>query len=195
MRNADRGTSVCYPVTELVNRLGLMQPGQTQVIVRTIGCNVLVAVLLEGSHELLEELFATCISQLVKREVGVHPRAVPVPLDRLAVKLDVQAVLLGQSDHQVACDPHVVPCLLGSLREDLELPLPLGHFGVDPFKIDAGIQRDVDVLFDDRASDVTYVLVTNTGVIRPLGCRISLFWEAKRSAVLVKEILDRKSVV
>jgi hypothetical protein len=54
-------------------------------------------VLLERFHERLEVLLAADFAHVLGREVGVHAGAVPVALDRLAVVLDVDAVLLAEA--------------------------------------------------------------------------------------------------
>ena len=63
------------------------------------------------------------------------------------------------SEQKVTRDPHVIANLLGTLCEDLIFPLPLGNFGIDPFEIDSGIKANIDVLFDDLASDIANVVL------------------------------------
>ncbi len=69
------------------------------------------------------------------------------------MELDVDAVLLGEAQHQVAGHPHLVGGLLGALAEDLEFPLALRHLGVDAFVVDAGGEAEVEMLLDDLAGD------------------------------------------
>src|SRR5476651_469641 len=53
-RHADRGAAVGQAVGELVDGLRLVEAGETEVVLRAIDGDVLVDVLLERRHELLE---------------------------------------------------------------------------------------------------------------------------------------------
>jgi hypothetical protein len=77
----------------------------------------------------------------------VHAGAVPVHVlaERLAVPVHVHAVLFAEAQQEVAGDPDLVSGGLGALAEDLELPLALGHFGVDALVVDAGVEAEVEM--------------------------------------------------
>ncbi|OWK26237.1 hypothetical protein AJ87_02375 [Rhizobium yanglingense] len=103
------------------------------------------------------------------------------------MELDVDAVLFAEAEKQVASHPDLVGGALGALAEDLEFPLALGHFGIDAFVVDASSQAEVEMLFNDFASNAADVLVADTGVVRTLRSRVTLLREAERTAILVKK--------
>src|SRR3954447_5901674 len=105
------------------------------------------------------------------------------------MEVDVHAVALAESEHQIARDPELVGGPLRALAEDLELPLALRDLGVDPLEVDAGSQAQVDVRVDDLARDVADVLVPDARVVLALGCGEALAREPERDAVAVEEVL------
>src|SRR5215212_640238 len=181
------GDAVC----ELIDRRSLVEAGETQVVVRAVAGDVLVARLREPGHQRCEVVLAADLAHVLRREVGVQPRAVPVDLgaERLRMEVHVHATPLAEAEHQVARDPKLVGGALGSPAEDLELPLSLRDLRVDPLDRDAGPDAEVDVLVDDLPRDVADVLVADAGVVLALRCGKALLRKAERGAVLVEKVL------
>ena len=167
-----------------------MEAGEAQVIVRTVYVDVRGDVVLECLHEGFEVFLAANFAKVLGGEVGVHAGAVPVALDGLAIEDEIHFVLLAETHHQVASHPGVVGGLLGALGEDLELPLALGHLGIDAFVIDAGGKTEFEVLIDNLTGNAAHVLVADAAVVGTLRSGgMTVLREAERTAVLVKEVL------
>jgi hypothetical protein len=192
VRDTDRSASISDSITELVDRLSLVETSEAEVIVWSVDGDVLVLELVECRHELLEVFFATLLAHELGREVAVHSGAVPVHIlaQRLAVELHIDAVLLADSHENIAGEPDFVGGFLGALTEDLEFPLTLGHLGIDTLMVDSHLEADIKVLLDDVAGDITDCVEADSAVepALPFGGEAAL-GEAKRCAILIKEIL------
>jgi len=102
--------------------------------------------------------------------------------------LNVDTVLFSEAIEDVTSDPDLVSTGLGAFAKDLEFPLTLGHFSIDAFMVDASIEADFKMLFDNLTGHVTDVFVTNACVVRSLWGWITVFWETERASVLIEEI-------
>jgi hypothetical protein len=188
--HADGGAAVRQAVAELVDGLGLVVAGEAKVVVRAIDRDVRGDVVAERLHQRLKVLLTAHFAEVLGGEVAMHTGTVPVALDGLAMQLHVHLVLLAEAHHQIARGPHIVGRLGGAFREDLELPLALGHFGIDAFVVDAGGETKLPVLFYDLAGNIAHVLVANAAIVGTLGnIRVASLWEAKRTPILIKEVL------
>ncbi len=177
-RDSDRSTTVRNAVAELVDRLGFVQTGQTLIVVGTVNVDVFLDPRLESLTDRFVHVLAAAGPQGRVAEVRVHAAAVPVTLDRLGLVIDRQAVILGGAVQQVTGDPDLVAGFLGTLGKDLELPLTHHHFGVDAFDVQAGLQAQFQVFFDDFTSDST--TATDAAVVRALRAGITFGGEAQR---------------
>ena len=142
MWDTDGSTTVSDSVGELVDGLGLVEAGETLVVVRSVNGDVLGSVFLEGCHELLEVFFATFFTHELGGEVGVHAGTVPVAFDRLTVPFDVEAVVFAEAKKEEARHPDIVSGFLGAFSKDLEFPLAFGDLGVDAFVVDACVEAE-----------------------------------------------------
>ena len=152
--NADGRTTVSNTPGELVDGLSFVEASEAEVVVWTVSSDVLVLVFFELVHELEEVFLTACVAHVVCGEVTVHTGAVPVAENWLTVPLNVDAILFAKAKKDVTSYPNLVACLVSTLTEDLEFPLPLCHFSIDAFVVDACVEADVEVLFYDLACDV-----------------------------------------
>ena len=121
----------------------------------------------------------------------MHSRAVPVGIfaERFAVPINVHAIFFAKTGEKIAGDPHLVGSALGAFAENLEFPLAFGDFGVDAFVIDSGFKAEIEMFFNNLASDVSDVFVANTRVVFALRRReTASSGKAQRNTVFVEEV-------
>src|SRR5690606_37208489 len=78
VRHPDRRTAVGDAIRELVDRLRFVKTRETEMILRPVDGDVLVHMLVESRHELLEVGFASDFTHELRREVRVHAGTVPI---------------------------------------------------------------------------------------------------------------------
>ena len=137
-RDADRRTTVRHAVAELVVRRGFVRPGETRLNVVSVTGDVLLDARTQGLAARDDVIPATGRTHLLGREVGVCPGAVPVTLDGLRGKRDVDFVVFGDALEQPARHHQLVGNLNGSERTNLELPLAHHHFRIRAFDGETG---------------------------------------------------------
>jgi hypothetical protein len=185
-RDSDRSASVGDAVAKLVDRLRLVQSGQTLIVARAVLADMGVVDRPKRLADRLDHIFAALVADVGIREVGVHSASVPIPLDRLGVQLDAESEPLGGSHQQVTRDPQMIGGFL-SFTEQLEFPLSLHHLGVDPGHLESRFQAQIEVFLDQVATDA--VIVPHGTVIRALGAGIAIRRKAERLGSLHDRVL------
>ena len=115
----------------------------------------------------LDELHASLLAHLGRREVAVQARAVPVAGDRLGIDRHLGRELLGYAVQKEARQPQLVAHLDAHAGPDLELPLRRHHFGVGAGNLDARVEARAVVRFDDVA--LHDLAGADAAVVRALG--------------------------
>ena len=130
-----------------------------------------------------ENLLVTARSHQFVGKVGVHARAVPVEFaQRLGMPFDGIPILLPNPLQQITGYPDLVASPLGSLGEDLKLPLAGGHFSIDTFNVQAGFEAGIEMLF--HAGPTVGIFCSDRAVIGSLRGRISARGKPGRVVVL-----------
>jgi len=127
---------------------GLVAASETHVVVISVDGNVLIVLLgelLDGSLDGLHTALSTHGSGTV---VGVASGAIPLAGQGFGVERDLDIPLLGKTDEEVAGHPEVVTHLNTHARANLELPLGRHDLGIDTANLDARVQADTVVSFD-----------------------------------------------
>ncbi len=158
------------------------------MVVWSVNRNVLFHVFAKLCHECIEIRLTADFTEVFGGEVRVHTGTVPVTADRFAVILDVDTVFLTKAIQNVTSDPDLVSCVFGTFTEDLEFPLTFSNLSVDAFVVDTRVEAEVEVFFNDLASDVTNCFEASAAIVWALWCWIAINWEAKWLAILIHEI-------
>ena len=90
------------------------------------------------------------------------------------MEVDIDSVLLAETEEEEAGHPDIIRGLLGALAEDLELPLALGDFGIDPLVSDPGMDAEPEVLFGDLAPESSGILEAHPAIVFALGFRVAV---------------------
>src|SRR5262249_51189196 len=151
------------------------------------------AVVLDVLGRLLRQRFTrgddrlVALAHLLRGEVGVRARAVPVALDRLRVERRRHTEVFGDAVEQPARDPQLVGDVERAERANLEFPLPRHDFGVDTGDRDARGQARVEVRLDDVAA--VHLIRAHTAVIEALRRRETVGRETVRTPVFEERVL------
>ena len=118
-----------------------------------VQADVLLVVLAELLASILDDFVPTVIAHLLRREVHVAARAVPVVgWNRLRVEGAGDACLLTNAVEQEARHVHVVAGLDARAGAHLVFPLTGHHLAVDAADVEARIQAQVEMLLADQAT-------------------------------------------
>jgi len=151
--NADGGTTVGNAIGEGVDAASLVAASQTESVVLTVDCNVLLVAALELLDRSLDVLHATWDTHLLGGEVAVKTSSVPVTRDGLGVERDLGTELLSNAGEEESGNPEVITHLNAKARTDLELPLGGHDLGVSSRDDDAGVQASLVVSLDDITAE------------------------------------------
>jgi len=138
--NSGRGSSVGNTVAELVNRSGFVTTSQSQVVVSTVDSDMSIVGLGKEFHRFEDSVIASFLSGGLEREVGVAARTVPVALDRLRIKGNVNVEFFANSSQQISGNPELIAALETFNGTDLELPLTGEDFSVETRNLDTSSQ-------------------------------------------------------
>ena len=106
---------------------------------------------------------------LVRREVRVRARAVPVSADRLRIQRRADPERLSHAIQQPTREPQLIGDLRGAQRPDLEFPLTRHDLGVDARDLESGFQTGIEVRLDDLTAED--LIRADAAVVPALRCR------------------------
>lgn len=111
--------------------------------------NVSLTQLLDGCDDVLDTALS---SHLLGGDVRVGTCAVPVSVQWLCGEGNHDAELLGDSDEEESCEPHLVGCVNTGRWSDLEFPLGGHDLGVDARDRDLAVKARLVVCLDKITS-------------------------------------------
>ena len=156
-----------------------MFAGESHVVVGTVDSDVFFDAGSECAADLFVGFLAAAGAEDVIGEVGVHAGAIPIGIaERFAVPVDPDVVFFCGAFEEVAGDPDFVTGAFSAFGEDLKFPLSGGDFGIDAFDIETSGEAEVEVFFDDFATEG--IFGADGAVVGTLWGRVATDGEAKR---------------
>jgi hypothetical protein len=174
--NPDRCTTVGDTGGESIDMTGLMTTRETFVVVRSVDKDMLLVFTFQLGNAFLNCLHTTTrLPRLNGRNVGMTSSSVPITLERLGVKRNLDAKFLGNSLEKITCHPEMITHLDSLTGTNLELPLRGHDFSVDSANLDSAVHACLVVCLDDiscvdfAGSDTAVVWALGTGesTLRP----------------------------
>src|SRR6266508_2085498 len=150
-RDTDRGPAVAHAVAELLVRAGLVQAREALLDAEAVVRDVKVVPRAERFGR--GDARVVVAAHLVRREVRMRSRAVPVAADRLRIERGADAERLADAVQEPAREPQLVADLGRAQRPDLEFPLPGHDLGVDARYLEPGLEARVEMRFDDLTAE------------------------------------------
>jgi len=129
---------------------GFMTTSETFIVVRSVDKDMFLVFALQFGNALLNCLHTgTRLPRLNGRNVGMTSSTVPITLERLGVKRNLDAEFLCNSLEKITCHPEMIAHLDSLTGTNLELPLRGHDFSVDSADLDSAVQACLVVCLDD----------------------------------------------
>jgi len=151
--DSSRSTSVTNTIAELVNRSSFMSTSQSQIVIRSVDSDMREVSLGEEFHRFEDSVITSFVSGGFEREVGVAARTVPVSLNRLGFKSDINIVFFADSGQKISSNPELIAALKTFNGSDLELPLTGENFSVETRDLDTSSKTASHVSFSNISTD------------------------------------------
>lgn len=148
-RDSDGSTTISDTRAEVTNVTCLVTARETEFVVFTIHCDVLVVTLRELLDRLVNVLPSSGLTHRECAVVGVATSTVPITLERLGVEGNFDTPLLGNANQEVTCNPKVITHGNAFTGANLELPLSGHNLRVDTADVHAGIETSTVVRLDE----------------------------------------------
>src|SRR5881628_415382 len=146
-RDPHRRTAVADPIAELLVRAGLVKTGEPLLDAEPVVGDVQVVPFAQRLGR--GDARVVVLAHLVRREVRVRTRAVPVTADGLRIQRRADAVVLPYPVEKPSRDPQLVADSRSVQRTDLEFPLARHDLGVDPRDLEARPEARVEMRLHD----------------------------------------------
>jgi len=179
--DSSSGTSVANTIAELINRSSFMSASQSQIVIRTINGNVGEMMLGEELHRFEDSVITSFLSGGFEREVGVATRTVPITLNRLGFKGDINIVFFTDSGQKISGNPELIATLETFDGSNLEFPLTGEDFSIETRDLDASSKTASHVSFSNVSTDS--IGRTNGAVVLALRMSETTSGETNRPSV------------
>jgi len=179
--DSSSGASVTNTIAELVNRSSFMSASQSQIVIRTINGNVGKMVLGEEFHRFEDSVVTSFLSGGFEREVSVATRTVPVSLNRLGLKGNINIVFFADSGQKISGNPELIAALETFDGSNLEFPLTGEDFSIKTRDLDTGGKTTSHVSFSNISTNS--VGGTNRAVVLALRMSETTSGETNRPSV------------